>query len=182
MRLETDRLNIRPLTPGDARFIFELVNEPPWLAYIGNKGVLTLDDADAYIRKGPMRMYADRGFGLCLVERNDDGTPMGMCGLIKRDTLADVDLGLAFLQRFWGAGYALEAAAATVAFARDALRLRRIVAITTRDNRRSSQLLRKLGFAFEDHVKPDVDGDELELYALTMPVNDARVGTTPAGR
>jgi RimJ/RimL family protein N-acetyltransferase len=127
-------------------------------------------------------MYADRGFGLCLVERNDDGTPMGMCGLIKRDTLPDVDLGFAFLQRFWGAGYALEAAAATVAFARDALRLRRIVAITTPDNRRSSQLLRKLGFGFEDRVKADADGVDLELYALTMPANDARVGTTPAGR
>jgi len=174
MRLETERLTIRPLTPRDARFIFELVNEPPWLAYIGNKGVLTLDDADAYIRKGPMRMYADRGFGLCLVERKGDGTPMGMCGLIKRDTLADVDLGFAFLQRFWGAGYAREAAAATVAFARDALRLPRIVAITTRDNHRSSQLLRKLGFGFEDHVKPEADGDELELYALTMPTNDPR--------
>jgi RimJ/RimL family protein N-acetyltransferase len=174
MRLETDRLAIRPLTPGDAPFILELVNEPPWLAYIGNKGVLTVDDADAYIRKGPMRMHADRGFGLCLVERNDDGMPIGMCGLIKRDTLADVDLGFAFLQRFWGAGYALEAAAATVAFARDSLHLRRIVAITTQDNRRSSQLLRKLGFAFEDHIRPDADGAELELYALAMPANDAR--------
>ena len=168
MRLETERLTIRPLTPGDARFILELVNEPPWLAYIGNKGVLTIDDADAYIRKGPMRMYADRGFGLCLVERNDDGTPMGMCGLIKRDTLVDVDLGFAFLQRFWGAGFALEAAAATVGFARDTLRLERIVAITTRDNGRSSQLLRKLGFVFEHPIRPDADGDELELYALTI--------------
>jgi RimJ/RimL family protein N-acetyltransferase len=168
MRLETERLILRPLTPGDASFIFELVNEPPWLAYIGNKGVLTIDDADAYIRKGPMRMYADRGFGLCLVERKGDGTPMGMCGLIKRDTLVDVDLGFAFLQRFWGAGYAREAAVATVAFARETLGLGRIVAITTRDNRRSSGLLRKLGFAFEQPIKPDAEGDELELYALTL--------------
>ena len=168
MRVRTGRLTIRPLTPDDARFIFELVNEPPWLAYIGNKGVLSIDDAAAYIRNGPMRMYAERGFGLCLVERNDDATPVGMCGLIKRDTLVDVDLGFAFLQRFWGAGYAREAAAATVAFARDTLRLARIVAITTRDNRRSSQLLRKLGFAFEHLVKTGADGDELELYALAV--------------
>jgi len=172
--LQTPRLTIRPLGVDDAPFILELVNEPAWLAHIGNKGIHSRDDAEGYIRNGPMRMYADRGFGLCLVERKGDGTPMGMCGLIKRDTLADVDLGFAFLQRFWGAGYAREAAAATVAFARDALRLPRIVAITTRDNRRSSQLLRKLGFAFEDHVKPEADGDELELYALTMPTNDPR--------
>lgn len=174
MRLDTQRLTIRPLTPDDARFIFELVNEPPWLAYIGNKGVLTLDDAAGYIRTGPMRMYADRGFGLCLVERNDDLEPVGICGLIKRETLADVDLGFAFLQRFWGNGYALEAAAATLEYARDALHLSRIVAITTRDNRRSSQLLRKLGFDFESHVRPDANGDELELYAFTMPADEAR--------
>jgi RimJ/RimL family protein N-acetyltransferase len=93
---------------------------------------------------------------------------MGMCGLIKRDTLVDVDLGFAFLQRFWGAGYAREAAVATVAFARETLGLGRIVAITTRDNRRSSGLLRKLGFAFEQPIKPDAEGDELELYALTL--------------
>ena len=177
MRLETARLTIRPLTPDDAPFILELVNEPPWLAYIGNKGVLTLEDADAYIRKGPMRMYAERGFGLCVVERTDDATALGMCGLIKRDTLPDVDLGFAFLQRFWGAGYALEAAAATVAFARETLQLPRIVAITTGDNRRSSQLLRKLGFVFEDRVRPDGDGEPLELYALASPV-----GMAPSGR
>jgi RimJ/RimL family protein N-acetyltransferase len=179
MKFVTPRLTVRPLTPADAPFIFELVNEPPWLAYIGNKGVLTLDDADAYIRKGPMRMYADRGFGLCVVERNDDGRSIGMCGLIKRDTLPDVDLGFAFLQRFWGAGYALEAAAATLAHARNALHLERVVAITTPDNRRSSQLLRKLGFAFEGIIRLDGDESDLELYACTLAGNrDA--ATAPA--
>jgi RimJ/RimL family protein N-acetyltransferase len=172
--LETQRLTIRPLDPSDAAFILELVNEPPWLAYIGNKGVLTMEDADGYIRKGPMRMYADRGFGLWMVERSESRSPVGICGLIKRESLADVDLGFAFLQRFWGNGYAFEAAAATLAYSRDVLRLPRIVAITTHDNRRSSQLLRKLGFRLEDHVRLDQDGDELELYAVTMPANAKR--------
>jgi RimJ/RimL family protein N-acetyltransferase len=170
----TERLLIRRMEETDAAFVVELVNDPAWIRYIGDNGVRTVQDAERYIRNGPVAMYVTRGFGLYLVELKESSEPIGICGLIKREGLSDVDLGFAFLQRFWGAGYALEAAAATVAFARDSLRLRRIVAITTRDNRRSSQLLRKLGFAFEDYVRPDADGAELELYALAMPANDAR--------
>jgi RimJ/RimL family protein N-acetyltransferase len=120
-----------------------------------------------------MRMYAERGFGLWAVERNESHEPIGICGLIKRDTLADIDIGFAFLQRVWGNGYALEAAAATLAHGTDVLHLERIVAVTTRANRRSSDLLRKLGFRFERNVRLDTDGDELELYAIGK---DAPVG------
>ena len=166
MILQTPRLTIRPLGIDDAPFILELVNEPAWLAHIGNKGIHSRDDAEAYIRNGPMRMYADRGFGLWAVDRDADGAAIGICGLIKRDTLDDVDLGFAFLQRAWGNGYAQEAAVATVTYATDVLKLARIVAITTRANRRSSDLLRKLGFRFERDVQLDQNADELELYAL----------------
>jgi RimJ/RimL family protein N-acetyltransferase len=164
--LQTPRLTVRPLELDDAPFVLELVNEPPWLAHIGNKGIHSPEDAAGYIRNGPMRMYAERGFGLWAVERNESHEPIGICGLIKRDTLADIDIGFAFLQRVWGNGYALEAAAATLAHGTDVLHLERIVAVTTRANRRSSDLLRKLGFRFERNVRLDTDGDELELYAI----------------
>jgi len=164
--LRTPRLTVRPLELDDAEFILELVNEPAWIANIGNKGIRSTDDAAGYIRDGPMRMYAERGFGLWAVELNDSHEPIGICGLIKRDTLAYVDIGFAFLHRVWGNGYALEAAKATLAHGTDVLHLDRIVAITTRANRRSSELLRKLGFRFERDVRLDADGDELELYAI----------------
>ena len=164
--LQTPRLTIRPLDADDAPFILALVNEPAWLAHIGNKGIHAREDAEAYIRNGPMRMYADRGFGLWAVDRAADGETIGICGLIKRDTLDDVDIGFAFLQRVWGNGYAHEAAVATVAYGTDVLKLSRIVAITTRANRRSSDLLRKLGFRFERDIRLAENGDELELYAI----------------
>jgi RimJ/RimL family protein N-acetyltransferase len=164
--LRTPRLTVRPLEPDDAEFVLELVNEPAWIANIGNKGIRSTDDAAGYIRNGPMRMYAERGFGLWAVELNDSREPLGICGLIKRDTLPDVDIGFAFLHRVWGNGYALEAAKATLTYGTDVLHLARIVAITTRANRRSSDLLRKLGFRFERDVRLDADGDELELYAF----------------
>ena len=96
MVLETARLRLRHLRADDSQFILELVNDPDWLRFIGDRGVRTVEDARGYIEKGPMQMYSRLGFGLDLVELKD-GTPIGMCGLIKRATLHDVDIGFAFM-------------------------------------------------------------------------------------
>jgi len=163
--IATDRLTLRWLSTDDAAFILELLNEPSWLQFIGDKGVRTLDDARDYILKGPMDMYARLGFGLYLTELAEDGVPIGICGLIKRDSLDDVDIGFAFLPRFWAKGYAYEAAAAVVAYGKNVLGLRRIVAITTSDNHRSAKLLEKLGFRVERMIRLANDAQELRLFS-----------------
>src|SRR5262245_47164095 len=111
---DTHRLRIRRLDVDDAPFILELVNEPSWIRFIGDKGVASVEDARRYIEKGPLAMYGRFGFGLFLVELKSTRTSIGICGLIKRDTLDDVDIGFAFLPRFWGNGYAFEAADAVL--------------------------------------------------------------------
>jgi RimJ/RimL family protein N-acetyltransferase len=148
--------------------IVELLNDPSWLRFIGDKGVHTLEDARNYLRKGPLAMYEREGFGLYLVERREDGAPIGMCGLIKRDSLEDVDLGFAFLPRYWGQGYAREAAAAVLAHGRSAFGLARVVAITDPDNASSARLLEKLGMSLEKKVKLDHHDDEVRLYATDL--------------
>ena len=132
--LETERLVLRRFDTGDAQFILELVNDPDWLRFIGDKSVRNLEDARGYIQKGPVDMYARHGFGLYCVELKSDATPIGMCGLLKRDTLEDVDIGFAFLPRFRSQGYGHEAALATLAYGAHVLGLKRIVATTTPDN------------------------------------------------
>jgi RimJ/RimL family protein N-acetyltransferase len=160
--LATTRLVIRPFAASDAGFIVELVNDPAWLLYIGDKNIRSLDDAARYIENGPRAMYQRVGFGLWLVALKD-GTPIGMCGLIRRDDLEDVDLGFAFLPRYRRNGYAFEAARRVLEHGRRALGLARIVAITVPANVASVNLLRKLGFAREKTV---VRNDEaLDLYA-----------------
>lgn len=164
--LETDRLVLRQFIPEDAEFILELVNEPGWKKYIGDRGINELDAARAYIENGPLASYARHGFGLWAVERKDDGELVGMCGLIKRDTLEDVDIGFALLSRFEGNGYAREAANATLAYARNELGLRRVVAITTPDNDRSGHLLERIGMHYE---QPISQGDDaLRLFAIEL--------------
>jgi RimJ/RimL family protein N-acetyltransferase len=163
--LETDRLLLRELSIADAAFILELVNEPAWLRFIGDKGVRTLAAARDYILKGPMESYERFGFGLYLTALKESGIGIGICGLIKRAALKDVDLGFAFLEKFWGNGYAHESAAAVTRFAKNALGLNRMVAVTTPDNLGSIKVLEKLGFKFERMVRLSEEASELKLFA-----------------
>ncbi|WP_264737385.1 GNAT family N-acetyltransferase [Cytobacillus firmus] len=161
--LETDRLTLRWLTPEDAVFILELLNEPAWIRYIGDKGVRTLEDAKNYIVTGPMQMYSQLGFGLFMVERKEGNTPIGMCGLIKRDTLDNVDIGFAFLSRYQTQGYGFESASAALKYGHDQLDLKRILAITSLENHASSRLLEKIGMKYEGTII--LDKEELKLFA-----------------
>ncbi|MGE7113767.1 GNAT family N-acetyltransferase [Lysinibacillus sp. NPDC047702] len=163
--LETDRLTLRLQTTDDAAFILELMNDPSWLKFIGDRGLRTIEDSTAYILNGPIRMYEEFGFGLFLVERKGDHVPIGICGLIKRDSLEDVDIGFAFLPKYWSKGYAYEAASATMTYGKDTLGLNRIVAITTKDNHASAKLLKRIGLQFERSVRLPNDPEELKLFA-----------------
>jgi RimJ/RimL family protein N-acetyltransferase len=162
--LETERLIIRRLTTDDAGFILRLVNEPSWLRFIGDRGVRTLDDASNYIRTGPMASYERFGFGLYLTELKESGTPIGICGLLKRDGLEHPDIGFALLPEFWGHGYAYESASAVMALAKDGLGLSRIVAVTNPDNYSSIRVLEKLGMRPEGTVTLSEGDTELRVF------------------
>ena len=163
--LKTERLVLRHLGPADASFILRLLNEPSWLANIGDKGVRTAADAQRYIETGPVEMYGRLGFGLYQVRLISSDEPIGMCGLLKRATLEDADLGFAFFPEFWGHGYAREAAAGVLSYARDRLGLARIVAIIAPHNDASRRVLEALGFELERPVHLEAGGEELLLYA-----------------
>ena len=171
--LETARLRLRELTLDDAPFALRLLNDPAWLQCIGDRGVRTLDDAREYLANGPIKMYREHGFGLWLVEAQAGGVPAGICGLIKRPLLDDVDLGYAFLPEFRGRGYASESATAALAHGRDALGLRRIVAICKPANAPSIALLTRLGFRLERTIAFPSAQDESRLFAWGEP---ARTG------
>ena len=171
--VETQRLALRQFDTGDAPFVLELLNEPGWLRFIGNKGVGTLDDARRYIANGPAKMYARHGFGLWLVELKESGLPIGMCGLIQRDALEDVDIGFAFLAAHQGRGYAFEAARAAAEYGWTTLGLTRIVAITSPDNVASERLLGKLGFRFEGMTRLAGEASDIKLYAARPAGNGA---------
>jgi len=166
--LETERLLLRQFSTEDADFILELLNEPSFIRNIGDRGIRTIDGAISYILNGPVASYAKNGFGLYLVKLKETDESIGMCGLIKRDTLEDVDIGYAFLPRFWSKGYAVESAQAVKEYAKNVIRLNRIVAITDPENEGSIRVLQKIGLQFERMVRLSEDDIELKLFAADI--------------
>ncbi|MEO7200617.1 MAG: GNAT family N-acetyltransferase [Dokdonella sp.] len=166
--LHSPRLSLRELEGTDADFILELLNEPGWIRFIGDRGVTTLAAAREYIEFGPRQSYTRFGFGLYVVERQHDQQRLGLCGLMQRHSLPEVDLGFAFLERHGGRGYALEAANRVAAQARDELAREQLLAITLPHNSRSINLLGKLGMRFERELPASGDEPELHLFRMDL--------------
>ncbi len=161
--LVTERLRLRELDEHDAAFVLELVNEPAWKRFIGDRGITALEGAQEYIRT--VRESTQRhGFGLWAVEQSSDSTPVGICGLLRRDTLDDVDIGFAVLARYCGQGYAQESARAVLDHGHGPLGLARIVAITHPDNAASIRVLERIGLSRAGKTRLAEGGPELELY------------------
>jgi len=166
--LQTKRLLLRELNLNDSPFIVKLLNSPSWLKYIGDRGVKSEEDAKVYLQNGPLLSYEKHGFGLYLVELLSSKVPIGMCGILKRDSLEHPDLGFAFLSEYTGQGYAFEIANATVSYAKDKIGISTLFAITLPHNRSSIRLLEKIGMKYIDIVKSPDGKDDLNLYRLEL--------------
>jgi ribosomal-protein-alanine N-acetyltransferase len=158
--LRTERLILRHLTEDDAPFILELLNQPAFVDNIGDRGVRDLDGARRYIGEGQGASYQKYGYGLWATVLHATGETIGICGLVKRDGLEDADVGYAFLESAWGKGYAREAAAAVLDYARDVIGLPRVVAITKPSNKGSIAVLEKIGMKPAGMIRvPGYDDD-----------------------
>ena len=162
--IETERLILRKFTLEDAPFLLELVNTPAWLQFIGDRNVHTVEESENYLRNGNLKSYAEYGFGFYLVVIKETNEAIGMCGLVKRDSLEDVDIGFAFMPDSIGKGYGYEAASATLDYALNVLKLGRIVAIVDPQNASSIALIKKIGLKYEKMVQISTNDIELMLF------------------
>jgi RimJ/RimL family protein N-acetyltransferase len=166
--IETERLNLREMSEADAAFVLEVLNDPGFIRFVGDRGVRTVEEAARYVAERFAESYRRDGFGLWLVETKDGGVPVGMCGLLTRKELNVVEVGYAFLPPFRGKGYAYEAASATTRYARGVLGLRSLYAITNPDNAISMRVLEKLGFRFERTVRLTPEESEVNLFSADL--------------
>ncbi|MGR5276432.1 GNAT family N-acetyltransferase [Vibrio rotiferianus] len=166
--LTTERLTLRPVSVEDAPFILELYNQPDFYRFVGDKQIRILDEAKRYIQENMLRMQELKGVSLLVVETKHDQQPIGICGLVKRDTLTAFDIGYGYLPSAYGKGYASEAASVVVDYAREDMKIENLVAITNNDNIRSISLLEKLGFQFERIEQTYDNGRDLQLYTMKL--------------
>jgi RimJ/RimL family protein N-acetyltransferase len=177
--LETERLIVREIVESDAGFILDLLNQPSFIKYIGDRNVRNLDDAREFIENRYRASYRNHGYGLYAVELKPEANVpaiqnpkseiqnqiIGMCGFVRRETLPDADIGFAFLPQFERRGYAFESASAVMEYGRERLGLKRVLAITSLDNESSGRLLAKLGFKFDGVITLAGDPEEIKLFS-----------------
>ena len=167
--LETDRLQILEFEKSDAQFIFELINEPEWIEYIGDKNVKNVNDAENFITNKLMPSYSENGYGLYVVKLKKTGKPIGMCGLVNRLGLNNTDIGFAYLKKYQRKGFAFESSTAILDYAKNILNLNRVVAITNPNNIASGKLLEKLGLTFDKMI--DLSEDGKDICKLFVPIS-----------
>ncbi len=175
--LETERLILREIEESDDEFMLDLLNQPSFIKYIGDRNVRNLEQARDFIESRYRKSYDENGFGLYAVElkpaleeiRNPKSKirnpVIGICGFVRRDALPDADIGFAFLPEFERKGYALESARAVMEMGREVLGFKRVLAITSVDNESSGRLLGKLGFKFEGIVTLPNSEEEIKLFS-----------------
>ena len=166
--IETERLRLREFNSTDGELIFELLNSQGWLKYIGSRSIATIEDAVNYIETKLQKGYRESGFGFYLVELKATGVKTGMCGLVKREGLDDVDIGFALLPQYENKGYAYESSMAVIQYAKNKLKINKLAAITMPSNFTSVKLLEKLGMKFDKKISLPGDPEELFLYKMEL--------------
>jgi [ribosomal protein S5]-alanine N-acetyltransferase len=164
MQIRTKRLTLSKFTINDAPFFCDLVNDPDWIKHIGDRNIKTNKDAEEYLKKNIIPSYKKDGFGFYVVRLTEENTPIGMCGLIKRDWMDYVEIGYAFLTQFRGKGYAIESSIATKKHAKTTLKISTLAAITDLDNEKSGNLLNRLGFKFSKLISYPGEDKKCKLY------------------
>lgn len=164
--LKTERLSIEEIELADAPFFLELLNSPGWIENIGDRGVRTIEDAEAYISQKIRPAYKEFGFGFYKMVLIDRAIPIGTVGIIKRPTLDHVDIGYGLLPEYFKQGYAFEASKKMLEYAMHTLKMSPILAITSKENIPSQRLLEKIGLS-NIGVKVWEDGEELFLFSTS---------------
>lgn len=166
--LETERLILSEFDSDDCGMIFDLLNSPGWLKYIGTRNINSLSDAEEYINSRLKKGYEESGYGFYLVTVKATGEKAGMCGLVKRAGLDNTDLGFALLPEFENKGYAFESASAVIKYAGEILHMKQLDAITVPYNLPSIKLLEKLGLQLVKKINIPGDTEELLLYSIKL--------------
>jgi RimJ/RimL family protein N-acetyltransferase len=162
--LETERLILREIVEDDAEFVLDLLNQPSFLKYIGDRGVRNVEQSREFIESRYRQSYRSNGYGLYGVELKPLNELIGMCGFVRRDSLPGPDIGFAFLPQHEGKGYGTESAAAIMDYGRDVLGFSRVLAITSQDNDASGRLLEKIGLRLDRLIEMPPDNEVLKLF------------------
>lgn len=168
MKIETDRLRLRAVTLDDTGIMLAVWNDPDFIRNVADRGIRTEEQAREVIARTVLTLFEKHGYGPCCISLKSDDSMIGICGLFKRENLDHPDIGFAILPDYCGKGYAGEAAAAVVHYAREQLGLTALTAIVSPENRASIGLIEKLGLKFDRMITMPDESDAIRLYRMRL--------------
>lgn len=164
--IDTGRLILRRFDEGDLEAFYQLCSRPEIIRYAQSEPVASREQALQLMRAAPLHDYATHGYGRFACVWKATGDVIGFSGPKYLPEFGETELGYRFFREFWGLGLATEAGRASIDYARDELRLTRLVALVHPDNTASARVLGKLGFAVEKQVRySGLDGVDVDLFA-----------------
>lgn len=155
--IDTKRLHLREAQPDDDAFLYELLNSPTWIQYIGDRNISDVAAAQGYLQTALINSYQTNGYGLYVMTKKEDQTAIGICGFVKRPSLPHPDLGFAILPAFEGQGYTTEAALACMDYGKHQLQFDVIMGITSPDNIGSQRVLERAGLRLMPDLSEQLD-------------------------
>jgi RimJ/RimL family protein N-acetyltransferase len=149
IRLETDRLILRPLTDADFDTYAAIHADPEITRYLSATGA-PMPRWEAW-RSFAMFVghWQLRGYGVWALEIKSTGQFIGRAGLHNPDGWPGIEVGWTIGREHWGNGYATEAGRAAMTWAFDVLGLDHILSVIHPDNARSIRVAERLGLRFE---------------------------------
>ncbi len=165
---ETERLILRELLPTDEEAMFELDSDPEVHKYLGNSPVEEIEDIRKII-KFIRQQYIDNGVGRLAVIEKSTNTFIGWAGLkLFKNSINNhsnfYELGYRFIKKYWGQGFATEAAKACLNYGFEKLNLKEIYAMTDKNNLTSKKVLEKTGFTYVETF--DDNGEQTDWFKI----------------
>lgn len=151
--LETSRLLLRKLRPGDAEDMFEYASDPEVARDVTWEAHASVESSRAFI-DFVVRKYAEKKVSEWGVVLREGGKLIGTCGFVYwRPDHGRAEIGYALSRKYWGRGLMTEAVAAVMAFAFDKMKVHRLEARCIDSNAGSEKVMIKSGMKYEGTMR-----------------------------
>lgn len=164
-KLETERLILREWNESsDYEPYSRLCADPEVMRYLGGT---PMNRAEAWRHMAVMvGHWALRGYGHWVVEERARGVPVGRVGILMPEGWPGFEIGWTLERSSWGRGYAVEAAQAALAWARETLPFDQVVSCIHPDNHNSIRVAEKLGERYQS--MSEIMGKPVKLYGMAL--------------
>lgn len=161
--LETERLLLRPFSEADVEPLFALMQDADLMRYVGDRRVPTLQEAWRSVA-GWIGHWTLRGYGQWAIEERGSREIIGRAGLINPRDWPGPEIGYLLGRRWWGHGYATEAAGVAMGWGFRTIGFDRLISLIDPANAPSIAVAGRLGETLQ--TETELWGNRVLVYGI----------------